>query len=113
MAAPRPPACSPGRPAQACASTARPHAAARRRAGGKGRLQAACRAAQVSRHNARRESYGHALAVDPWGAVVGEVTEPAEGICVVRVDRARLRNVRQTMPVAAHRRQGRASLGWG
>ena len=66
----------------------------------------------MGRHNAKRESYGHALAVDPWGAVVGEVSAPEEGICVVRIDRGRLRDVRRTMPVAAHREQGRYSLGW-
>jgi len=29
-------------------------------------------AAQVGRHNGKRESYGHSLAVDPWGEVLAD-----------------------------------------
>jgi len=67
---------------------------------------------QAGRHNDVRESYGHALAVSPWGDIVGEMSEPDTGICVVRIDRERLRHVRSTMPVREHRRQGRIALGW-
>ena len=69
-------------------------------------------ALQVGRHNEARESYGHTLAVDPWGTIVGEVGEPATGIAVVRIDLQELRRVRANMPVREHRRQGRISLGW-
>ncbi|KAK9842525.1 hypothetical protein WJX81_004325 [Elliptochloris bilobata] len=47
-------------------------------------------AAQVGRHNETRESYGHTLAVNPWGDIVGEVAEPVTGITVVRIDRGEL-----------------------
>ena len=29
-------------------------------------------AAQAGRHNERRESFGHAIIIDPWGTVVGQ-----------------------------------------
>ncbi len=33
-------------------------------------------AAQAGRHNERRESYGHAIVVDPWGTVVARLEDP-------------------------------------
>ena len=44
-------------------------------------------AAQVGRHNARRESYGNAMIVDAWGTVVArcpETTRPC--IAIAQVD---------------------------
>lgn len=46
-------------------------------------------AAQAGRHNDKRESYGHALIISPWGEVVGALDDPqatgARGAgCVVR-----------------------------
>lgn len=39
-------------------------------------------AAQAGVHNERRESYGHALIVDPWGEVIGRLEDPvATGQC--------------------------------
>ena len=69
-------------------------------------------AVQVGRHSEVRESYGHTLAVSPWGTVIGEVSEPVTGITVVPIDLQELRRVRASMPVREHRRQGRISLGW-
>ena len=66
----------------------------------------------MGRHNEARESYGHALAVSPWGDIAGEVSEPVTGIAVVPIDLQALRRVRASMPVQEHRRQGRISLGW-
>jgi predicted amidohydrolase len=33
-------------------------------------------AAQAGKHNEKRESYGHALIVDPWGEVVARLEDP-------------------------------------
>lgn len=39
-------------------------------------------AAQAGKHNEKRESYGDSLIVDPWGVVVGRLTDPqATGRC--------------------------------
>jgi predicted amidohydrolase len=70
-------------------------------------------AAQAGRHNAKRESYGHSLIIDPWGRVVGALDDPAAtGIAVAEIDMPYLASVRARMPIRAHREQGRACLGW-
>ena len=52
-----------------------------------------------------RAGAGHALVVDPWGAVVGRCDDPlAEDIAVVDVDAEKLATTRERMPVASHRR---------
>ena len=43
-------------------------------------------AAQWGRHSEKRESYGHSLIVDPWGAVVGERAE-GDGVVVAHARR--------------------------
>lgn len=46
-------------------------------------------AAQAGRHNAKRESYGHAVIIDPWGRVAGELDDPlATGIATADIDLA-------------------------
>lgn len=37
-------------------------------------------AAQIGQHNLKRETYGHALAVDPWGTIVAQCGE----VCLQR-----------------------------
>ena len=71
-------------------------------------------AAQAGAHNAKRRSYGHALAVDPWGDVVGDAggdddddapygaDEPPR-LVLCEIDAARLRSVRERMPIQEHR----------
>uniref|UniRef100_A0A8C1XSB0 Deaminated glutathione amidase n=1 Tax=Cyprinus carpio TaxID=7962 RepID=A0A8C1XSB0_CYPCA len=61
-------------------------------------------AAQVGAHHAKRTSYGHALAVDPWGEVTGDCGGADEGLTLVQIDLQRLRDVRRDMPVQQHRR---------
>jgi deaminated glutathione amidase len=60
-------------------------------------------AAQTGRHNEKRESYGHAMIVDPWGTVVAQCRD-GEGIAVARIDRAFLETIRARVPVWQHRR---------
>jgi len=61
-------------------------------------------AAQVGRHNAKRESYGHACIIDPWGEVVASCGEKELGIAVAEVDLNYVDHIRATMPVFSHRR---------
>lgn len=68
-------------------------------------------AAQAGQHNAKRESYGHSLIIDPWGEVVGRLQDPlATGIAVADVDLGLLQQIRCRMPVAEHRRLGRLAV---
>ena len=50
-----------------------------------------------------RESYGHAMIVDPWGQVMASVAD-GTGFALAEIDLARVRRIRQAMPVAMHRR---------
>jgi nitrilase len=52
-----------------------------------------------------RETYGHSLICDPWGAVLAELPE-GEGFASAELDPARLAKVRSSMPVLDHRRLG-------
>lgn len=62
-------------------------------------------AAQAGKHNERRESFGDALIVDPWGTVVARCADPlVTGIAVAEIDPGLLQSVRQRMPVGQHRR---------
>lgn len=47
--------------------------------------------------------------IDPWGEVVGRLTDPhATGIAVADIDLGALRRVREKMPISNHRTRGRA-----
>lgn len=58
-------------------------------------------AAQTGRHNAKRESYGHSLIIDPWGDVVAELPD-GDGLAVGEIDLAKLDDVRKRMPCGEH-----------
>ncbi|MCL4123202.1 UNVERIFIED_CONTAM: hypothetical protein GTU68_032641 [Idotea baltica] len=66
-------------------------------------------AAQTGQHNSKRSSFGHALVIDPWGAVVAEVSE-GTGIALAEIDLKYLAKVRREMPVLSHRRNDLYSL---
>ncbi len=53
--------------------------------------------------NGIRESYGHALIVDPWGTIVAECGDGL-GVCYADLDLQRMRDVRGRIPVGSHRR---------
>jgi len=59
-------------------------------------------AAQHGKHNPARESFGHTIVIDPWGAVLAEV-ESGDGVAVATLDPAQLAKVRQQMPCHEHR----------
>jgi predicted amidohydrolase len=76
-------------------------------------------AAQYGKHNDKRESFGHSLAVDPWGKVVadaggyaldgqesGKVLEAkivTPCIVTCEIDLDLVESVRQRMPLQMHR----------
>ncbi|KAG2434563.1 hypothetical protein HYH02_012229 [Chlamydomonas schloesseri] len=74
-------------------------------------------AAQAGRHNAKRESYGHAIIVDPWGTVIARLPDPAAtGIAVADLELGPgglLAATRQRMPCQQHRAKGRAAYAAG
>jgi predicted amidohydrolase len=60
-------------------------------------------AAQSGRHADGRETFGHSLAVDPWGEVLLDMGE-GEGLAIAELDMARVGDVRARVPALAHRR---------
>jgi len=60
-------------------------------------------AGQGGVHNARRETFGHSMIIDPWGRVL-DVLASGEGIVVADVDLPALHELRRKMPVFSHRR---------
>jgi predicted amidohydrolase len=61
--------------------------------------------AQHGRHDdgGLRESYGHALIVDPWGQVVTAAAD-GPGLALAEIDLGRVAEVRRAMPIRDHRR---------
>ncbi|MFC3050622.1 carbon-nitrogen hydrolase family protein [Kordiimonas pumila] len=60
-------------------------------------------AAQTGKHKTGRSTYGHSLAISPWGGVVADAgTEP--GITLVDLDLAKVAEARQTVPSLTHTR---------
>lgn len=60
--------------------------------------------AQVGRHEDGRQTYGHSLAVDPWGDVLLDMGGEAAGLSIVDLDMDRVAEVRQRVPAIANRR---------
>ena len=60
-------------------------------------------AAQSGEHADGRATFGHSLAVDPWGEVLLDMGEDA-GLGFVALDPARLADVRARVPALRHRR---------
>ncbi|EQB11974.1 carbon-nitrogen hydrolase family protein [Novosphingobium lindaniclasticum] len=61
-------------------------------------------AAQVGTHEDGRETYGHSLAVDPWGDVLLDLGGERAGLGFVDLDHARIAEVRAQLPSLANRR---------
>jgi predicted amidohydrolase len=59
--------------------------------------------AQVGRHGPRRETFGNAMIVDPWGVVLARCPD-GETVCVAPFRRERLERVRRELPALKHRR---------
>lgn len=67
-------------------------------------------AAQTGRHNARRESFGCALIVSPWGEVLAEIAPEATGIAIAQVDLQTIVDTQAKMPVQQHKAAAAASV---
>ena len=75
-------------------------------------------AAQCGRHNGKRTSYGHSLAIDPWGTVLadaggiiinsdGDSNESSEfvpSIVICDIDLEHVASIRKRMPIDEHRK---------
>ncbi len=59
--------------------------------------------AQWGRHSPARQTYGHALVVDPWGLVIGRASD-GEGLALGQLDAAYQASVRKSLPCLNHRR---------
>jgi len=60
-------------------------------------------AAQTGLHATGRSTYGHSLAIDPWGTALADCgTEP--GLTLVDLDLAKVAETRLTMPSLKHKR---------
>jgi deaminated glutathione amidase len=60
-------------------------------------------AGQVGKAEPQYESWGHSMIVDPWGRILGEVTD-REGHACADLDLAELGRIRETLPSLANRR---------
>ncbi|WP_338868013.1 carbon-nitrogen hydrolase family protein [Myxococcus stipitatus] len=59
--------------------------------------------AQGGKHSAQRQTYGHAMVVDPWGLVTARASE-GEGLAVAPVDPELQARIRRDLPCLRHRR---------
>jgi deaminated glutathione amidase len=58
-------------------------------------------AAQTGHHNDKRESFGHSMIIDPWGAIVAE-REQELGVIVTVLDSESVHTRRRQMPCFEH-----------
>jgi deaminated glutathione amidase len=58
--------------------------------------------AQGGRHPNGRRTWGHSILVDPWGEVLGVLAE-GEGVVAGTLERARIAEVRRSLPALRHR----------
>jgi nitrilase len=67
-----------------------------------------CYAAGVGQCGANPETgtelFGHSLAIDPWGEVLGRLETPGPGTLTMTCRKARLEAIRATLPALEHRR---------
>lgn len=58
--------------------------------------------AQVGEHTSGRQTFGHSLIIDPWGAIVAECAG-GPGVIFAQLDRDNVAQRRQQFPALAHR----------
>lgn len=62
-------------------------------------------AAQGGKHSHDRESYGDSMIIDPWGVVVGRLSDRVStGVAVADVDFSAIDSIRKKMPIHQHRK---------
>lgn len=58
--------------------------------------------AQTGKHGRKRETYGHSMIIDPWGAILADAgTEP--GMAIAEIDTTLMADVRRKLPSLKHR----------
>ncbi|XP_055922444.1 nitrilase and fragile histidine triad fusion protein NitFhit [Eupeodes corollae] len=60
--------------------------------------------AQIGFHNPKRQSYGNAMIVDPWGEIIACSEKKELDVITARIDIEKLNKVRKNMPCFEHRR---------
>jgi len=62
--------------------------------------------AQIGTHPGGRVTYGHSMIIDPWGVIVAQAQNDSRGgeLIIADLNRERLDEVRQQLPVLQHRR---------
>ncbi|WP_251358056.1 carbon-nitrogen hydrolase family protein [Kangiella sp. TOML190] len=58
---------------------------------------------QTGIHANGRQTYGHSLAIDPWGKVLASL-EAEEGLLVVNIEQSKLATIRRRFPAHLHRK---------
>lgn len=58
--------------------------------------------AQTGKHGEKRETYGHALIIDPWGNILSDAGQKA-GMATAELDLESLKDVRRKLPALEHR----------
>uniref|UniRef100_A0A914V4R6 Nitrilase and fragile histidine triad fusion protein NitFhit n=1 Tax=Plectus sambesii TaxID=2011161 RepID=A0A914V4R6_9BILA len=59
-------------------------------------------ATQTGWHNEKRESYGHAMVVDPWGKILAEISDGSTGVEVVEIDLDYVDKLTETVAFGEH-----------
>lgn len=81
-------------------------------------------AAQYGRHNEKRDSFGHSLAVDPWGKILvdmggypcdgtessSEDVDDPPSVITCEIDLDQIDSTRQRMPLDQHRSSAKFSF---
>ncbi|GAB1718090.1 MAG: Nitrilase/cyanide hydratase and apolipoprotein N-acyltransferase [Nitrobacter sp.] len=62
-------------------------------------------AAQAGLHENRRETFGHSLIVDPWGAILAEAGGLEPGVVLATIDPAKVAAARNAVPSLQHGRR--------
>ncbi len=60
--------------------------------------------AQAGNHKQMHQSYGHSLAIDPWGELLIDLKDQSPSCALLELDLNRVQEVRQKMPMASHRK---------
>ncbi|XP_055857947.1 nitrilase and fragile histidine triad fusion protein NitFhit [Episyrphus balteatus] len=66
--------------------------------------------AQIGFHNSKRQSYGYAMIVDPWGKILACSEQRELDVITAHIDHNKLEKIRQNMPCFEHRRNDIYSL---
>lgn len=61
-------------------------------------------AAQGGLHEDGRETFGHSLVVDPWGAIVAEKADDEPGVLLAQIDLSAVAAAREKIPALRHDR---------